>query len=1067
MSPPVEQIPSASLANRQALLAIRELKAKLARAEARQRAPIAIVGMACRLPGGCTTPDELWQLLREGRDAVGTAAPARWPEELVSPEAGAPGKIISNALGRLDSEGDFDPEFFHISPREAASMDPQQRLLLQVAWESCEDAGLTRERLHGSPTGIFVGIGNNDYADFELRHPDLATVSAHAGTGNATSLAAGRLAFFLGTQGPALVLDTACSSALVAVHQACASLRLGECRTAVVGGVNLVLRPSGSVFLSRFGALSPTGRCRAFAEAADGYVRAEGCVAIVLKPLEDAERDGDRIHAVIRGSAINHDGRSGGLTVPNGSAQRALLKDALANAGVGPERVGYLEAHGTGTPLGDPIEMGAIAAVYSATPRRAPLRVGSVKSNVGHTEAAAGIAGLVKAVLCLAKRQIPPHLHFDQPSSRIDWAMPVEIPTQLQAWDSDEPRVAGVSSFGFSGTNAHVVLEEAPPVAPARSTRTGAQILCLSTRHEASLLRLAQAHRRALDDAAASLADVCHNAVHRRTHHTSRLALVAEGRQTMGEALDDFLAGRHHPGVVRADARLDGMSKLAFVFSGQGSQWLGMGRDLLASEPVFAASLAALDADLHAQAGWSLLALLRGDDAARLERTRYAQPAIVAIQIALADLWRSLGVVPDAVLGHSLGEITAAHVAGVLTRQEAIGLADRRGCIMDEATGLGKMAELACSEAQARAALDGFAQQVSIAAVNGPATTVLAGPADALSAVIARLADAGVQSRWLRVDYAFHSPQMARFRAPFEAAVAQLKPRAPERALYSSVLGGRLGDLAMDAQYWGRNLADPVRFHPALVALLEDEVRAVVEVGPHPVLLPAVKACLADRAVDGVAAYTLRRGAPEGQSLLLNLGALHTAGYPVDWSAVYPGRAAVVDLPRYPWHDRRFWTDVVPAEATHATRAVADQARPAEARTGLRGELGAAPLPVRRARIERHVREQVVRILRLDPTEPVGKRTPLKELGMDSVTAVELCKALALEPGHEVPPTVLFDHPSIEKLTGFLEGELARLDAIATVRPSAPPTADLDQLAESEAERLILEKLATLEKEYS
>ncbi|WP_394843018.1 SDR family NAD(P)-dependent oxidoreductase [Pendulispora brunnea] len=1011
--------------NKKALVAIKDLKARLARAESVARAPIAVVGMACRFPGGCRTPDDLWELLREGRDAVGEA---RWPDALF--DAGA---IATRALGRIDHEADFDPEFFHVSPREAASMDPQHRLLLEIAWEACENAGLSPERLQGSRTGIFVGIGNNDYGDFELRNTDLNAVSAHAGTGNATCLAAGRLSFFFGTKGPALVIDTACSSSLVAIHQACASLRQGESEIALAGGINLVLRPNGSVFLSRFGALSPTGRCRAFAEAADGYVRAEGCGVVVLKRLDDAQRDGDPIWAVIRGSALNHDGRSGGLTVPNGAAQRELLLAALANAGIAPQRIGYLEAHGTGTPLGDPIEMGAIAAVFGGAPRPDALRVGSVKSNLGHTEAAAGIAGFIKAALCLRHRAIPAHLHFETPSSRIDWNVPVAIPTRLEPWASDGPRMAGVSSFGFSGTNAHVILEEAPPREARRASRQGTQMLCLSGHHERSLIQLAAAYRDRLSDED-TVADVCHTAARRRVHHRNRLVVLGTTADELRRGLADFLEGTHHPGVVRGEAVLDGMSKTAFVFSGQGSQWLGMGRELLASDPDFASGLRFMDVSFREEFGWSLVdALLTGP----LERTSIAQPVIVALQIALADLWLRWGVAPDAVLGHSLGELSAAYLAGVLTRSEALRLAGLRGRFMDEATGRGKMAELSCTEADARRYVEGHEDEVCIAALNGPETTVLAGATEALGRVLERVAEGGIKHRLLRVDYAFHSPQMRAFREPFEAALRGVSPRAAEVCLYSSVTAGKMRGEDLTAAYWGRNLTDAVRFHPALVAMLRDGYRAIVEISPHPVLLASIQETLRREGVSGVAAYSLRRGAPEAPTLLANLAALHVAGYPVDWGALYPGEADAVSLPAYPWHHRRFW----PASEAAVAECAPAKAPAPEPSSKLWNELQALGALARPPRIERHVREQLARVLQLEPDASPSKRTLLSELGMDSVGAVELSKALRLTRGHELTPAVLFERPTIEGLTEYLVREFDRLRGVETAPVAVPETA--------------------------
>ena len=679
---------------KRALLALDDMQARLDAAERARREPIAIVGMACRYPGGVNDPASFWQLLVDGRDAVTEVPTDRWDlDDVYDPDPDAPGKMSTRCGAFLDDVSHFDPQFFGIAPREATSMDPQQRLLLEVAWEAMEDAGIAPDTLRGTRTGVFVGLTTSDYAHVQADAAGLTGLDTYYTTGSAHSIAAGRVSYVLGLQGPSIAVDTACSSSLVAVHLAVQSLRAGESHVALAGGVNLILSPENSIMLSKLRMMAPDGRCKTFDAAADGFVRGEGCGLVALKRLSAALADGDRVLAVIRGSAVNQDGASSGLTTPNGPAQEAVVRDALANGGVAGRDVSYVEAHGTGTALGDPIEVQALAAVLGVgrDPDQ-PVAIGSVKTNVGHLEAVAGVAGFMKAVLVLQHQEIPPHLHLTEPNPHIDWAaLPVVVPTEVSPWKGEELRFAGVSAFGFSGTNAHMVLEAGPPAAPAEPTGA-VRLLTLSARTESALRALAGRyadHLVAHPDLA--LEDVCATANAGRAHFAHRLAVIAGDRDPLGRCLRSVSAGELPPEAAIREVTAADPPRVAFLFTGQGAQSPGMAAGLRASEPVFGAAfdriVGLVDAELAAAAvepplSRVLAAAPGTPDAARLDQTIYTQTSLLAVELALVELWRSWGVTPSAMLGHSLGEIVAAVVAGVLSVEDGVRLVVARARLM-------------------------------------------------------------------------------------------------------------------------------------------------------------------------------------------------------------------------------------------------------------------------------------------------------------------------------------------------------------------------------------------------
>ena len=784
--PPREQ-PGALSPLKRAFIALEEAQSRLAAMQAAAREPIAIIGMGCRVPGGADTPEAFWRLLSDGVDAIDVIPRDRWDiDPLYDPNPDAPGKIATRYGGFIRNIDRFDPVFFGIAPREAQGMDPQQRLLLEVAWEALEHAAQAPDRLERSTTGVYVGVTGSDYTYLQLKTQDETLLDSHFASGIAHSVVSGRVSYLLGLQGPSLTIDTACSSSLVAVHLACQALRAGECEMALAAGVNAILSPDLYIAFTRSRMLAPDGRCKTFDAAADGFARAEGCGVIVLKRLSDARAAGDRILAVIRGSAVNQDGPSSGLTAPNGPAQEAVIREALTRAGLKPADVGYIEAHGTGTQLGDPLEVHALGAVFRDRDPKQPLVLGSVKTNVGHLESAAGIAGLIKTVLALQHRTIPAHLHFRTPSPHIHWAdSPLRVPTRAEPWQPiGDTRIAGVSAFGFSGTNAHVVLEEGPalPAVPQAPSRP-AHPLVISARDGQALTAVASRYAAALDGRQESeLPAVCHTANIGRARFAHRAAIVAPTLSALRAGLNAVAAGRTAGGVRTALVDRRDPPRIAFLFTGQGAQYAGMTKGLYAHAPVFRTTLDRCAELLQPYLTRPLLEVIFAADgrADALNETQYTQPALFAVEYALAELWRSCGVIPTLVLGHSVGEYVAACLAGVMSLEDALRLIARRGALMQSLPAGGGMAAVFAPEAQVIEAIAPDANELSIAAVNGPAQTVITGPATLVDVVSQTLTAArrslSNPDRLARVSLAARRPDSRRLRtrsrhcAPVRAA---------------------------------------------------------------------------------------------------------------------------------------------------------------------------------------------------------------------------------------------------------------------------------------------------------
>ncbi len=786
-----------------------------------------------------------------------------------------------------------------------------------MAWEALEDGGLRAEQLDGSPTGVFVGISSRNYGDIQTQASERRTSNAYIALGNTFCIAANRISYALNLRGPSFAVDTACSSSLVAMHLACESLWRGESVLALVGGVNLIARPEPYINFCNASMLSPDGRCRSFDAQANGYVRAEGAGVVVLKPLAQALRDGNSIYALVLSSAINQDGHTPGITVPSGEAQEALLREAYGRAGIAPAQVQYVEAHGTGTPVGDPIEAEAIGRVVG--PGRPPgdyCLIGSVKSNIGHLEAGAGIAGVIKAALALTHQKVPGTLHFQNPNPKIDLErLCLRVTPHPEPWPRVEgqPRFAGVNSFGFGGTNAHVVLAEAPasPGPRTRSEPAGpAQLIPISARSPEALRTLTERYRDQLAaDQPEELRDLAYTAAVHRSHHPVRLAVVAENRQQLVERLEAIAKGEDCAGVTTGRLLADARPRLAFVFTGMGPQWWAMGRQLLEEEPIFRAALVECDALFHSCAGWSLLEELTAAEAqSRIQETEVAQPAIFALQVGLTALWRSWGVEPESVVGHSVGEAAAACVAGALSLPDAVRVIFNRSRLQHTVRGQGGMLAVGLPVEEIGSLLDRHRGQVDVAAVNSPRAITLSGSVEALSAIARALEPSGVFCRPLQVEVPYHGPQMEPLKAPFLQALAGMKSVHPLTPLVSTVTGADVNGTCLDGNYWFRNLREPVYFARAVQGLLACGLNTFLEIGPHPVLADSIRDCAAAAGKAVTVLASLRRKMPERATLLEALGRLYVQGYPVPWSRVYSG-GRLVKVPRYPWQRERFWKE--------------------------------------------------------------------------------------------------------------------------------------------------------------
>jgi acyl transferase domain-containing protein/acyl carrier protein len=895
------------------------------------REPIAIIGIGCRFAGGVNSPDSFWNLLKNRVDAISEVPSDRWDTRTYyDPDPTKPGKAATRWGGFVDQKiEEFDALFFGMSPREAACLDPLQRWLLEVAWEALEDGGQIPERLIGSKTGVFIGAFTLDCKILSLCESNRDLIGPHTGTGNAMTMVSNRISYAFDFRGPSMSIDTACSSSLIAVHLACQSLWDGESTLALAGGANAMFRPEYTIAESKAGMLSPDGRCKSFDARANGYVRGEGAGVVLLKPLSKALEDRDPIYALIRGTATNQDGHTNGITVPSGAAQEALMKEACRKAGVSPGQLQYVEAHGTGTPVGDPIEVNALANVLSIDRTDGDkCIIGSIKSNFGHTEAAAGVAGLIKAALCLKHKEIPANIHFQTPNPKIPFdKLCVRVAETHMPWPKSEGRaLAGVNSFGFGGANAHAVLEEAPAIESLSSEDSrpkGASLIPISAKSVEALQSFAERYKEYVSNQTKnlSLEDIAYTTSLRRGHHDHRLAIVASTNDELIEKLNAYLAGDLRSGIVSGrklksmDSNLVTLPKLVWVFSGMGPQWWAMGRQLLEKEPIFRQAAEECDQLFIKLAGWSILQEMLSDESnSRMAETEVAQPANFVLQVGLARLWNSWGIVPDAIVGHSAGEAAAAYVASAMGLDEAVRVIYHRSRLQQRATGQGRLVAVGLSLDEAERALGGYEDKVSIAAINSPSAVTLVGDPGALEDVIAPLQEKGIFCKYLNVKVPYHSHYMNPLKEELYESLSDLQLSSSSIPLYSTVTGKLSDGVELDAEYWWKNIRFPVYFASAVDTLIEDGYTSFLELSPHPVLAGSISESLTKRGEKGTVLTSLRRHENEQELMLTSLGTLYIQGYPISWETLSSPTAKFVSLPSYPWQRERYWQESDVAE---------------------------------------------------------------------------------------------------------------------------------------------------------
>jgi polyketide synthase 7 len=1043
---------------------LNDTRARLHETRERAAEPIAIVGIGCRYPGGADSPEQLWELVAQERDAISKFPSDRgWDLEApYDPDPDSPSVSDTRYGGFVDDAGEFDPAFFGIGAREALAMDPQQRLLLETSWEAIEHAGIDPLSLRGSRTGVFAGILAQEYGLAAL-HSASEDMQVYLGMSSSTSMLSGRISYVFGLEGPAVTINTACSSSLVALHFACQALRAGDCDLALASGVTVNVTPTVFVQFARVGGLAPDGRCKSFAASADGTGLSEGVGVLLLERLSEARRLEHDVLGVIRGSAVNQDGASNGITAPNGLAQQRVIRQALANANLTQAQIDVVEAHGTGTVLGDPIEADALIATYGQRREQdRPLWLGSIKSNFGHAQAAAGVAGVIKMVMAMRDRVLPKTLHVSEPSPRVEWSMgAVSLLTDSLEWPSTgEPRRAGVSSFGVSGTNAHVILEQAPRVrapakgAPRERDAHGSEdevvAWTLSGKGKAGLRRQAERLTSYLERAdSLAMRDVALTLRTRRVAFDTRAVVVGKSHETLIEGLSAL--ARDKPAGCLVDGVAGAPGKPVFVFPGQGSQWEGMAVELLEQSPVFAAHLRECDAALSAFLSWSVEDVLRGNGGVpRLDRTDVIQPALFAVMVSLARLWMACGVRPSMVLGHSQGEIAAAHVAGALSLEDAArviasrihtlgGLAHDSGLVLVHMP-LNELDDLLAS----------IGGSLSIAGLNGPSSIVLAGSLEALDGLMEACDRHGIRAGRVAIDYAAHSARVEGVRDELVEGCRDIAPCRAEVPFFSSVTMDLVDGNDLGAAYWYRNVREPVQFEGAVRRLLASGHGTFIEVSPHPVLIAGIqetiddviglkngdetdgrpsssRVSVSDRAPvsDARALGTLRRNQGGMERFAMSAGEAWVWGVEVNWSSMFAGDGALpVELPTYAFARQRYWLEYSPPAAGELGAGRLAIEEPAD--DALLDRLSVASEAERRQILLTLVLEQLGAVLasELGPGEDPDKA--LLEYGLDSLTAVELSKRLSERTCLRVPTTVIFDHPTLSALVGYLDERVGR-----------------------------------------
>ncbi|BAZ48615.1 short-chain dehydrogenase/reductase SDR [Nostoc sp. NIES-4103] len=1061
-----------------------------------QTDPIAIVGIGCRFPGRVTDPETYWQLLCQGIDAMTEIPAERWNiDDYYDVNPDTPGKMYSRQGAFLDQVDQFDPQFFRISPREAMAMDPQQRLLLEVCWEAMENAAIAPDSLINSATGVFMGIFRDDYSQLCFQNGALNHIDAHNSLGVSRAIAAGRLSYVFGFQGPTMQLDTACSSSLLAIHLACQSLRSQECNQALAGGVNLMLTPFTAISNCKLKVVSPDGRCKTFDASANGYGRGEGCGVVVLKRLKDALADGDRILALIRGSAVNHNGASHGLTAPNGQAQEALLRQALKQAKVTPEQLQYVEVNGTGTSLGDPIEVIALGNVYcqGRSPEN-PLILGTVKTNIGHLEGTAGIAGLLKTVLQLQHQQIAPNLHFHNPNPYIPWdKLPIKVPIELIPWSvTQAPHLAGVSAFGVSGTNVHLIVEEAPGLSSKEQIQAVPTIerpyhlLTLSAKSEQALLELVNRYQTFLQDHPhLAIADICYTANIGRSNFEHLLAVVTQSVSQLNQQLSVIAqcqpSSSHYQGSIQTKKP----AKIAFLFTGQGSQYVGMGWELYQTQATFRKTLEQCDAILSTYLHQSILDILYPsswqadpsaytEDSLLLNQTTYIQPVLFALEYALAELWQSWGIIPTWVMGHSLGEYVAACIAGVFSLEDGLKLVAMRARLMDAIPQQGAMAEILSDPESVSQVIASYQGKIAIAAINSHENVVISGETEAIKAVLAQFEAQNISIRLLNVSQAFHSPLMLPMVAEFERITKTVSFACPQIPLISNLTGEPIDEAIATPEYWVRHLLAPVEFAKAMKMLGRLNGEIFLEIGPKATLLTMGRQTLPK--TRGTWLGSLTPNQSNWKTMLDSLAQLYTQGVPIDWRGFDQDyQRYKLSLPTYPFQRQRYWLDHLDTNIKNShTCEFKEKNFPANSPQTVQNPsdflqlLEDTPVAERYAILLSYVKAIVAEILGIRVSEFTHLGQGFFDLGMDSLMAMELHNRLANSLRCSLPSMVTFKYPTVESLVHYLQ-EVIDLKFAPTNSKSfliSQKTNDfnyqLDHLCEDEIANLLAQELTTI-----
>jgi acyl transferase domain-containing protein/surfactin synthase thioesterase subunit len=1017
-----------------ALDAIKTLKNEVSELKAGYNVPIAIVGLACRYPNGVDSLERFKELLALGVNTVSNIPRDRWDIKKYFDENGGIGKMNVKKGSFLRNIDQFDNMFFDIPPIEAEHMDPQLRIFLMVTHEAIENAGLSLDRLKNSNTGVFVGSTGADYALRNFYSNDASQIDTYAMTGISDYSRAGRLAYFYDLKGPSATVNTACSSSLTAFHLACQSLRTREADMAITGGASLILSPHSFIALSQMNALSKDGISKTFDQNANGYSRGEAVGVVILKRLEDAVRDKDNILSVIRGSAINQDGRSNGFTAPNGASQENLIKRALNNAGLKPDDIDYLETHGTGTILGDPIELEAIRNVFAESKTRTtPLYVGAVKTNVGHTEAAAGISGIIKATAALQEKKIYKHLHLETLNPFFDWEnTPIKVSTKLTDWEKEKGiRRAGVSSFGVSGTNVHVILEESPELNEEKdgSFSRSSNVLTLSAINKEALKNYAEKYIRFLEDSDEKIENVCSNAIYKRTHFNERLSVSGTKEEIINKL--KAISNDNADAFIRT-VQKELKHKVVFVFPGQGSQWIGMGRELYKEEEVFRNKIDECEEKFKKYVDWSLVEELNKDEKNnQFHRIDIIQPTLFALNIAIAELWKSWGVEPDSVIGHSMGEVAASYVAGALSLNDAANIICSRSKLMLKLSGKGAMAVVGCNIEETTSLISDYKDVIDIAVSNSPKSTVISGDTAAIEKVIREIEQKDIFCRKVNVDVASHSQQVDGLKEDLLVQLESIQPQKTNISMFSTVLAEKASGDNLNAEYWINNLRNPVRFYDTINKMRNEGNNIFIECSPHPVLETAIEQIVEESDEKGFVLSSFHKDMNDQTDMLQSLGLLHGLGYSVDWKIIYPNANRFVQLPTYPWQLKPFWIEASENEFTSATPKLPIT----KSKENIQGaENSRNDAVLEKVRSIKNMEERVIFVkeylLKMicnisgRMADQLDENLTFKMLGIDSLILMKIRMTLEKEFNQKFPVKIFWTNSTIDKLAKLVLSEL-------------------------------------------